>query len=951
MKQYINVIGLLYCLFLWVSCTDESYEKSGNVIEGIPTTVSVSFGIPTADRVETRSELDKSEKNNVYNLIVFVFKKAGDEWKKETSSVILGGGEVGNEDSVTGTVSLNVTSGEKRIYAVANGIDNPLMPVESLESVTTPNELMTLVSEMQVDKNGSKGSIERGQSHLLMSGMFVAGNNENENGEVTIRPEDNNQTLSSGKIRLKHLDSEITFVVTTIPGISFVAKQWRVYNVPYSSYVFEKPYNESSTSHDAVGYNTEADYFNSSWANFEKAVDGDISKGGSFTFYMLENRKTDLKDIVADAKEAGVDPYQLREKQKKEPTGTDKEVVNGDYIYAPKYATYVEMTGSFHQEAGSGVDEKRAEVKYTIHLGYENKEADNFRSRRGCDYIYNVKVTGVESIETEVETSDQEEPTENQPGAEGDVVKSLTYLYVDAHYVTKSITFSKPNVSDDASFRVKTPYDANGIGDAATDYEWVWFVQNQKTKKGQKYVYKQGEQNFVSFVDEKYDPNGDQGTITGRRINVKDLIKLLQTKKDEAPSKNSIYDSDGNACFTVFIDEFYYPDKAASWTDFTNVENREMHILCDTRYSQDQESSLTTSNFLISQKSIKTFYDAKAKTAWGVETIREGNRLGFDDKSGSSKTNGRLNMSSYMNYQDEKWSKYINSSSNTMVSSYNKVAYACMQRNRDLNGDGKISDDEVKWYLPALNQMVGMWIGRDGYPSMEVYLFNGDPKTITTEEGRRQYHFMNSNYTMFWAEEGASIGNWSLGSHQTLDYRCVRNLGVWDSDTHGDNPKTEPLDYVQYNQKTRIFDLSYMNNKAIRTEMYTGEIAVDNELSQVNRPYIYFKVANKLAGGTVTQTQIYRDKKSPCTDYSEESGQSDKGTWRMPNQRELSLIQAYAYSGADGLVSRTRSSLKIKEKANYGSVFYQAESGLITLNQAQENKLFNVRCVKDVAVK
>ena len=66
---------------------------------------------------------------------------------------------------------------------------------------------------------------------------------------------------------------------------------------------------------------------------------------------MLENRKNAKGDIYRDAEAKDVVPYQLREKQVKEPTGQDKVVTNGDYIYAAKYATYVEMTGSFHQDA------------------------------------------------------------------------------------------------------------------------------------------------------------------------------------------------------------------------------------------------------------------------------------------------------------------------------------------------------------------------------------------------------------------------------------------------------------------------------------------------------------------------------------------------------------------------------------------------------------------------
>lgn len=56
-----------------------------------------------------------------------------------------------------------------------------------------------------------------------------------------------------------------------------------------------------------------------------------------------------------------------------------------------------------------------------------------------------------------------------------------------------------------------------------------------------------------------------------------------------------------------------------------------MHILCNTQFSEDKESSLTTSAVMVSQRSIKTFYNEKAgsdlKTAWGLETVNETGRL------------------------------------------------------------------------------------------------------------------------------------------------------------------------------------------------------------------------------------------------------------------------------------------------------------------------------------
>ncbi|MCQ5300080.1 hypothetical protein NE644_22010, partial [Blautia wexlerae] len=41
----------------------------------------------------------------------------------------------------------------------------------------------------------------------------------------------------------------------------------------------------------------------------------------------------------------------------------------------------------------------------------------------------------------------------------------------------------------------------------------------------------------------------------------------------------------------------------------------------------------------------------------------------------------------------------------------------CLSRNRDENGNGKIDLDELKWYLPATDQLASMFLGAKSLPS------------------------------------------------------------------------------------------------------------------------------------------------------------------------------------------------------------------------------------------
>lgn len=60
--------------------------------------------------------------------------------------------------------------------------------------------------------------------------------------------------------------------------------------------------------------------------------------------------------------------------------------------------------------------------------------------------------------------------------------------------------------------------------------------------------------------------------------------------------------------------------------------------------------------------------------------------------------------------------------------------YACLTRNRDFNGDGEISGDELRWYTPSLDQVLGIWVGEPGLPSAESALYTNDTQNLSTDK-------------------------------------------------------------------------------------------------------------------------------------------------------------------------------------------------------------------------
>ena len=120
----------------------------------------------------------------------------------------------------------------------------------------------------------------------------------------------------------------------------------------------------------------------------------------------------------------------------------------------------------------------------------------------------------------------------------------------------------------------------------------------------------------------------------------------------------------------------------------------------------------------------------------------------------------------------------------------------CMNRNRDENGNGRIDEEELKWYLPAADQMD---LASLCHFSLEDPLFNYNqfyntsasdpennqrfPSEITNLRASNlyKYHYVTSDYKISYTEEGMNSSPYgaNVGQNYTsnpYEMRCVRNL-------------------------------------------------------------------------------------------------------------------------------------------------------------------------------
>ena len=392
-----------------------------------------------------------------------------------------------------------------------------------------------------------------------------------------------------------------------------------------------------------------------------------------------------------------------------------------------------------------------------------------------------------------------------------------------------------------------------------------------------------------------------------------------------------------------------------------------MHILCDTKFSYDRESSLTKSNIMINQRSIKTIYNTKLstlETAWGIETVSEDAKripttgLGSTYKK-ETKTNGRFNtLQWYKDLSDKSWSTFVDFSKNRSKSTVT-AQYACFQRNRDLNGNGKIDPYEIRWYLPATNQFIGLWIGQDALPS-ETRLLQDEIANITDGEKDKwghiiekdntyEHHFISSNNVRFWTEEGVSTGSENSKSNE-FNIRCARNLGYKYDDENEAVPSQsndkEPQDYVitTMNGKGIVtnIDLSRVEPTALRSggdKFSSLAFHKEHTSGSLNYPYVRFNIYNGNSGG------VSFDADNVAKDPTKGLPKCPAG-YRAPNQRELALLVGYSTTSLDGLGSCTYSDLKYKK-----SVFYTVqwkEEGKFNYLTLSSKSSSASRCVKDM---
>lgn len=835
MKHYIVNILVAAALTLCslASCVKENISAPDHG-EG---TVYLSLNVLSGgmDQVIVKSPWDPNDDNEraVENLRIYIFSKAtgnlvGYKYFSKDDLTFTDDSSKPGYDRTATVSNIPTSTGEVYIYAIANArtsqykvTDNAILDIdESNLSHLTRETFLSATCTRQL------GSINPADNRFVMSGFANNGDpvtiarkdGTTQQAEITSPTDDDHK-----RVKLYKILSKNKITVKTEGNVTFKPEYMEIHNVP-RVYGLMRGNNVAPS-----GFET---------------FDRIIWSENSYQCYLPANVQT------ATASPASFNDFNDREKNTYDKTTGKKSFVN-----APANATYVVIHGKYQGGDYAG------DLSYTVHLGDFTHNMSDFSVAANSNYEYTLTIKGVNNFIAE----SQKIAGADDPGSEGVVIfKGTDILEVDCHYEARVMKFSMSELNDiinvgkygyilkiqtafcetismivdgegriydAAEFKTQSnptvlttvgtdgmPVDASRIlisGDV--DFDWVRFVKNTG-------VYSSTPNSSPGCMVSRYHAISDVCAYPGKenpqtgKDNTQTIFEFLRDLYKAGKEQDKSYfvkeQSDRVVYVTCFVDENYYPDK--NWTEYVNKsEPRRMYFANELFVSADGQSSFARAKYVVSQKSIWTFYklDPTLKP-FGLESVSEEKAQGVNVVSGTNRLeepwDGRA--SAISNNRNKGF--YASSTKSTGKQDIYTGAYkACMSRNRDENGNGTIDENEIKWYLASVDQYKGMWAGEEAFDT-DARLFKAtESEWLALKKAFGNgvdaklspwHYFTCSSANTFWAEEGCATGT---NSSATM-VRCIRTLvsnsdGLESAETY-------------YSYKDNIVELK-LNDVALRT--------------------------------------------------------------------------------------------------------------------------------------
>lgn len=902
------------CGLLLASCADDF--PVGETVDdsdfGLPAKVSLSFSAGVMPSV-SRADMAEGRDSEINSLWLAFFDEAGNKAYEFTW----------NDKSYlsNGKLEVEMLSGRYRLAAVANPENNEGYNSRTSESAPLINLLKatdTYNDYRDIAVGVDAGFIDTPTGNLVMQGVWVPDASDSKSLEesntvaalaeefLTIHSSVTSVALG-GKIHFRRTISQIKLNISYSDKIlEFEPISIQVSNVPMIAWLAER--NDSDPHSINAGDQLTAHLGNSAsfTGNFHNSpviYPSQFSKQGntySFDWYQMENRRS-----------GSCDSYSMRELEDKDAssgansgiyTALNRYASGAQAAAANQAATYLTfnvrmvMRDNGTMPDGSAAASRSVVAKYTVHLGYcegssEADKAKDFNCRRNHKYTYNIRINDIDKIEVEARREDQQ----YENGAEGVVsVISNEMMEADAHFSVFNIQLTDQELAG-LSWAVRAYYSSSQYHDISNEnytsfdpmyYNWIEFRSTSDKSTIAEYKPRTG-----AYAD-------------GKTYTIDQMANLSEKS--------------ASGWYTVFLNEYIYESEGKgittpTWKSYVNLPDRQVWLKVQEERSADGESVIFGSKYAIRQHSIQTYYGVGSNdptSAMGIEHFNEleGLNMTYSYASDNSNSDSRyLTWKAITNGStNTAWNRYLSNSFQIVngatkgVPMYQEMvgstatfytSRACLNRNRDLNGNGVIDREEMRWFLPSDKQYVRIVIGTPGLAT-PVYDFS---KYTAGVDATERKHFAAINNSMLWAEEGMSTGNVTKDEENLPQHlRCVRYLGV-DMSQMSSNPGQAAF---EKRSDQNIIDFYYPAEALRRTT--TSPLPIHRVNSEYNRPAKAFEYRSatddfhaptwykNLFGETITVTGWCKNlnANNPCDRFNI-NGQTG---WRVPNQAELTAI-------------------------------------------------------------
>lgn len=669
-----KILLLFFISLVWTSCQDDIglSTSGGDVAEGM---VDIYLSQPDATAITTRAGEDEAA-NRIENVVLFVFDSNGTLLNTPVQQSVTVAD--GNHDLPTYKVRTYLPSNKSSLYAVCNYDEAD----DLIAKVTSVDALKDCVVEIESVEDAFKG-------------VYVM------EGSTTNFPEDGRITVPVTRIASHH-----AFTIYFDPeneDDQFKLVNLSVFNVPKKTKLLkDESYscgeNEvgciaavdaAFTEVDYLGKDTDTEGDAGTEAESSGRIDIDFSKStgvglpDKYTaeLNVFDNRRGRTEDKTIDealgltAGYSDEDKAAIRQIFK-------KDLANGVGSFSNKashpYATCMVIEG-IYEDAANDVS---YDVKYYIYLGHNNYS--DFNVVRNHKYNYTITIKACDVIDTRVDA---------------DAIASISFKVskqsqpFDAHYNAREallycttgwkVYVKNPDQTPWLEVSTSPVYKPRKLGDSGADNTYAQFSLSGGA--GMQYIYIHTDE-YVPDIDS---PDGNSGKNKERSGTIvcesADGTKKTEFTVTQVPAqlvKVISWDIDNPGTVDkMFFVERIEEERYKDW-GFRGYWSLAMDNLISTG---DYDGMVNTQKQYVmaywGDKDSETFKDVELDVIPVAPWTFDGRQNAFYREQGEP----------------------MSSLSTTFALGY------ALSKNRDMDGNGLIDYDEIRWYLPAMDQLMAIY--------------------------------------------------------------------------------------------------------------------------------------------------------------------------------------------------------------------------------------------------